>query len=208
MEETKNQVLVPNIYQKILSLMSELDYIQKGEKTVNGQYRFVSHDQVTSKIHPLLVKHRFLIIPSTENITRDGNRTSVMMQFTFMNVDCPTDQFTVRGPGDGIDGGDKGPGKAISYAFKLACLKMFCLETGEDPDQDANATYEPEKCHQFDSMLPEDLTDKEKTKLVKFLEHSAKSMNKHVEDVKREACNRMDDFIKALRKWNSKKDKE
>jgi len=195
-----------NLHQRILGVMTDLEYIQKCEKTVNGQYRFVSHDQVTAKVHPLLVKHGITMIPSIEEMVRDGNRTTVKLLIAVVNADNPTDNVQIRMIADGIDGGDKGPGKALSYAFKMACLKLFCLETGEDPDQNADAVYEPEKCHQFDSMLPDDLTDKERNKLVKFLDHSAKSLNKNVEDVKREACSRMDDFIKGLRKWNPKKD--
>ena len=48
-------------------------------------------------------------------------------------------------PGYGIDPADKGIGKAISYSFKYALLKTFCLETGDDPDQDQSSKYEPAK---------------------------------------------------------------
>jgi hypothetical protein len=212
METTKN------LHQRILGVMSELEYIQKGDKTVNGQYRFVSHDAVSAKVHPLLVKYGLTIIPSVEELTQDGNRTCVKLLIAVVNVDDPTQIMQIRMVAYGIDGGgtskdgrqisvgDKGPGKAISYAYKYALLKLFCLETGEDSDHDAEAAYEPEKCHLFNTLLPSDLTDKEHVKLAKFLVHSAKSMNKHVEDVKREAITRMDDFIKAFRKWNPKKD--
>ena len=205
MEENK---IVPNIYQKILAVMGELDYIQKGPKTVNGQYRYASHDQVTSALHPLLVKHRIAVIPTVEEAIQEGNRTVVKQLISFVNADCPTDNFTVRSVGYGIDTGDKGPGKAISYAFKMACLKTFCLETGEDPDHDANASYEPAKCLEFDSILPQDLSDKDKIKLKKFLAYSSAVLETHVEDVKREAVKRPEDFLKNFFNWNTKKPKE
>ncbi len=211
--------IVPNIHQRILGIMSELHYIAKGDKTVNGQYRFVSHDQVTSKVHPLLVKYGVTVIPSVEDMMQDGNRTTIKLLVNFVNADVPTDCFTLRYISHAIDGGgtnkdgkpipvgDKGPGKAISYAYKYALLKTFCLETGEDPDYDANACYEPPKCLKFDSMLPP-LTDKEKAKLNKFLAYSSQSLQKHVEDVKREALERMHDFMTAFRNWNPKKKDE
>lgn len=200
-----------NIYQKIKCIMSEVDYIQKGNKTVNGQYRFVSHDQVTSKIHPLLVKYGVLVIPSVQNITQDNNRTSVMLQVVFVNADDPKDNFLVQFPGYGVDSGDKGPGKAISYAFKYAILKTLCLETGDDPDNDANALYEPEKCLEFDLEMAR-AAEKDKSiekmgdKIDKFLRHSSEATGKHVEDLKREAIKKLPEFIEALKKW-SKKDK-
>ena len=208
--------IVPNIHQKIIDIMAELDYIEKGDKTVNGQYRFVSHDQVTAKIHPLLVKHRVTAIPSTEDLIQDGNRTTVKLLLTFTNADCPSDCFTTRFIAHGIDGGgttkdgreipigDKGPGKAISYAYKYAMLKTFCLETGDDPDNDANVAYEPEKCQEFDLKIVALLNEAEKKKLNKFLTECAASTNKHVEEVKREAMTRFDQFMEAFKKWSKK----
>ncbi len=184
--------------------MGDLSYIQKGSKTVNGQYRFASHDQVTAAVHPYLVKHGVVVIPSLEEITQEGNRTQAKMVVTFVNADQPSDQLTVRYPGYGVDSGDKGPGKAMSYAMKYAYMKVFCLETGDDPDNDANACYEPPKCLEFDSLLPP-MSDKETAKLNKFLAHSSLSLKKPIEDVKREAVTRMDSFLKAFKTWSSKK---
>ncbi len=192
-----------NLVQRILAVMGDIDYIQKGEARVNGQYRFASHDQVSAAIHPLLVKHGIAILPSVEEITQEGNRTMVKLLMTFVNVDNAQDCFASRFVGYGVDSGDKGPGKAISYAYKYGVLKTFVLETGEDPDFDQNARYEPVKCLDFDLRLP-NMSDKEKAKMQKFLSYSAEVMNKHVEDVKHEALNRMEDFLKAFANWNPK----
>ena len=193
-----------NLVQRILAVMGDIDYIQKGEARVNGQYRFASHDQVSAAIHPLLVKHGIAILPSVEEITQEGNRTMVKLLMTFVNADNAQDCFASRFVGYGVDSGDKGPGKAISYACKYGYLKTFCLETGDDPDFDQNARYEPVKCLDFDLRLP-NMSDKEKAKMQKFLSYSAEVMNKHVEDVKHEALNRMEDFLKAFANWNPTK---
>lgn len=206
-----------NIHQKIIGIMSELHYISKGEKTVNGQYRFVSHDQVTAKIHPLLVKYRLTVIPTVEEMTQDGNRTIVRLLVSFVNADKPEENFTERFISYGIDGGgvtkdgrsipagDKGPGKAISYAFKYALLKTFCLETGDDPDNDANASYEPPKCLEFETLLPV-MAKKDRQRLENFLAYSSHILEKHIEDVKREAVTRMDKFMESFKKWKPKEE--
>ena len=188
--------------------MSELDYVAKGDTKVNGQYRFVSHDAVTAKIHPLLVKYGVTIISTVEEMTQEANRTVVKLLLTFVNVDCPSDQFTVRYTGYGIDPSDKGPGKAISYAYKYALLKTFCLETGDDPDNDAKSLYEPAKCLEFTLALPAGLTEKQGEHLVRFLKHSSKVTGKHVEDIKREAVKRMPEFLDACWRWKEPKKKE
>jgi hypothetical protein len=185
--------------------MAELDYIQKSEKRVNNQYRFVSHDQVTAAIHPMLVKHRILIIPHTKEIKQDQNRTEVIMKITLVNPDNPSEFFYVDFPGYGIDTGDKGVGKAISYAFKYAVLKLFCLETGDDPDNDQNAVYEPEKCLDFDLALIANGASKERQKKIQqFLEQTAKETGKHVESLKAAALKGMKEFMNAFEKWESK----
>lgn len=191
--------------QRLIAIMNDLHYIQKGSKMVNNQYRFVSHDQVSSAVHPLLVKHGVLVIPTVEESKQEGNRTEVKLLVSFANADNPEDSFHVRYFGYGIDSGDKGPGKAISYAYKYALLKVLCLETGDDPDQDASATYEPIKCLEFDAALPEDMSDKDKKKIGQFLEYSAEVTGKHVEDMKREAMNRLPQFLEAAKKWTGSK---
>lgn len=199
---------VPNIYQKIWGIMNELDYIQKGKKeAVIGpqQYRFVSHDQVTAAIHPLLVKYRMVIIPTVEEIRQETNRTVVKLAVVFRNIDVPEDCFVSYHYGYGIDGGDKGPGKAVSYAYKYALLKTFCLETGDDPDKDQNVVHESEKCLEFDSLIPLDFTQKDINHMNKFMQERAKALKGNVEDIKREAVKRMPDFLAALKKWDPKK---
>lgn len=185
--------------------MEELTYIQKGDAKVNGQYKFVSHDDVSEKVHPLLVKHRVLALPSTIDIKQEGNRTSIMLRVFFVNVDNPVDQFSVDFPGYGVDPSDKGPGKAISYAFKYACLKTFCLETGEDPDKDSKSHYEPPKCLEFDLLIPSTFTEAEKKRLNKFLAESAEAQGKHIEEIKASAVSKMDQFLEVFKKWNGGK---
>jgi hypothetical protein len=205
METPQPQRIVPNIFQRILGIMSELKHIAKGDLKVNGQYTFVSHDAVAAKVHPLLVKYGVAVIPTVEEMTQDHNRTTVKLAISFVNSDCPSDYFISRYLGYGIDNGDKGPGKAISYAYKYGLLKTFCLETGDDPDNDATAAYEPPKCLEFDSILPNDMNDKDKSKLKKFLAFSSQVLKLHVEDVKREAVKRPEDFLKRFNDWNPNK---
>jgi hypothetical protein len=194
-----------NIYQRLLAVMEEVKFIAKGTEKVNGQYRFVSHDAVAAKIHPMLVKHGIAVITSVEECRQEGNRTIVKLCVIFRNADLPQDAFAVNHWGYGVDNGDKGIGKAVSYAFKYAMLKTFCLETGDDPDNDAKAAYEPEKCQEFDSMLPPDISGKDMQKIIRFVDERAKTLGKYAEDVKREAIKRMPEFLEAVKKWDPKK---
>lgn len=194
-----------NIYQKIIEIMQDLDYVQKSDKTVNGQYRFASHDQVTAAVHPRLVKSGIVVIPTIDELRQEGNRTVVKLCVVFKNADDPNDCFSSIWYGYGVDAGDKGPGKAVSYAYKYALLKTFALETGEDPDEDAKAAYEPAQCLEFELQLPKTMNKRERDKMNAFLAHSAEIMRTDVEEVKREAVKRFEEFMIAFKKWTDKK---
>jgi hypothetical protein len=154
-EQSKKEIL--NIYQRILAVMADVSYIEKEKKTVNNQYRFVSHDAVTSATSEAFIKHGVYAKPRIikneittiqiekynkyEKITLKENSfvCTVEVEYDFINVDNPADRITgINGLGQGIDNQDKACGKAISYACKYALLKALGIETGDDPEKDIN----------------------------------------------------------------------
>jgi hypothetical protein len=122
-----------NIYQRIAAVMAEVDYIQK-EKKQGMRYSIVSHDAVTAKVRPILLKHGVVYWPESLLREQVGNTTMVNLSVRFQNIDNPDDFLAVETCGYGVDDQDKGPGKAMSYAVKYALLKCLGLETGDDPD--------------------------------------------------------------------------
>ena len=149
---------IKNIFQRILAVMAEVDYIQKGDKKVANQYKYVSHDQVSEAIHPQLVKHGIAVVPTVKSMTQEENRTVMCLAVGFINVDNPEDRFVIESWGYGIDTGDKGPGKSYSYAFKYAILKTFMLETGDDPDHDQESKFGlPITRDQYEELLEMDV---------------------------------------------------
>ena len=133
-----------NIAQRISAAMADVDYIQK-EKKAGMQYTIVSHDAVTAKVRPILHKHGIVYYPKDMAVEQVGNRTQAMFNVRFENIDDRSDFIDVATFGYGVDGQDKGPGKAMSYGVKYALLKVLGLETGDDPDtvQDASADFKP-----------------------------------------------------------------
>lgn len=130
----------PNIHQRLVAASKEIGHIDK-EATKAG-FKAVSHDKVTDAIRGPLLNAGVLAAPLSMERTQNGNRTEVDMVVRFANSDNPEDYIDVPSFGYGIDSRDKGPGMAISYAFKYACLKVLSLRTGEDTDFPAEATPE------------------------------------------------------------------
>ena len=146
-----------NIYQKLLNVMTDVRYIEKEKKTVNNQYRFVSHDAVTAATSEAFIKHGVYAKPRivkneittievdrynkfTQSTIKETNFVcSVEVEYDFINVENPDDRITgINGLGQGIDNQDKACGKAISYACKYALLKALGIETGDEPEKDVD----------------------------------------------------------------------
>ncbi|XAI96545.1 essential recombination function protein [Microcystis phage Mae-JY35] len=135
-----------NVHQRLAAAMEEVDYIQK-ERKQGMNYTIVSHDAVTAKVRPVLLKNGIVYYPVRCEHIHNGNRAECAMTVRFVNIDAPADFFDVPTFGYGIDTQDKGPGKAMSYAVKYALLKALGLETGDDPDTEA-AEFSPRDAHQ------------------------------------------------------------
>lgn len=134
-----------NVHQRLAAAMTEVDYIQK-ERKQGMSYTIVSHDAVTAKVRPVLLKNGIVYYPVRCEHSHNGNRAECSMTVRFVNIDDTADFFDVPTFGYGIDSQDKGPGKAMSYAVKYALLKALGLETGDDPDTD-NIDYSPNDAH-------------------------------------------------------------
>ncbi|MEC9345527.1 MAG: ERF family protein [Pseudomonadota bacterium] len=135
----------PNIYQRLHAAAGEIKRIAK-EKPKGLMYEVVTHDAVTAACKPVLLARGVHYHPVNMRVTQCGNRTEVLMDVRFVNIDKPDDFVDVPSCGYGIDPQDKGPGKAMSYAVKFALLKALGLETGEDADLEQPANHEaPQK---------------------------------------------------------------
>lgn len=130
-----------NVHQRLLAVMAEVSYIQKDRAI--GNYKVVTHDAVTAKVRPALVKHGVIYYPQNLEAVQNGNRTEMKLDIKFVNAADPSDFILVPSLGYGIDAQDKGPGKAVSYAVKMALLKALGLETGEDADDGTEEVHKP-----------------------------------------------------------------
>jgi len=134
-----------NIYQRINAVMSKLPAIEpdkmhpvfnKDKKKV-GEFPYISHDAVTKTVQPLFTKHGIVVRPTVTDRKESGNRVELDVDVDFINMDDPKDLMTVHAIGYGCDGFDKGPGKAMSYALKVAYQKVLMLNSGDDTGEDA-----------------------------------------------------------------------
>lgn len=130
-----------NIYEKIASIMGDIQYLAKDDRVEFNKtsYRALSEEKVTSIMRAELLKHKLIVYPVAQTTNRAGTITHVDVTYRMVNVEDSNEYIEIASCGDGADTQDKGSGKAMTYAFKYMWLRTFALPTGEDPDKISSA---------------------------------------------------------------------
>jgi len=135
-----------DLYEKLLAIQQSVDNIIKDGKNQSDKYDFASNENVLDRFRPLLNQHHLLLIPRMEAAaihegqTRSGTaRYLTEITFTMIWYDVESgDTLPVPWYAQGVDlAGEKGVGKAATYAEKTFLLKFFHVPTNkDDPDND------------------------------------------------------------------------
>jgi hypothetical protein len=135
------------VYRAIAAVTAKLtkDGIGKDRHNQQQGYAFRGIDDVYNALAPLLAAEQLCILPrvkSRDVIERQTQRggtlfyVSVDVDFHFVSA-VDGSQHVVSMPGEAMDSGDKATNKAMSAAYKYACLQTFCIPTEGDNDADA-----------------------------------------------------------------------
>lgn len=137
------------IFEKLVAVNKSIESISKDRKNQAQGFKFRGIDDVYNSLHKPLSDNEVFIVPKIlkhdvfERTTKNGGvnfQTIVMMEYTFRTTDGSSVSCVVVGEAN--DMGDKGAGKAMSYALKSALFQMFTIPTEGDNDPDAHSvTY-------------------------------------------------------------------
>ena len=146
-----------NIYEKLLTISSELNTLNKNLEVGTGKssYKAVGESIVLDAVKPLELKHKVYSYPVSRRVIESGvlenevtvNGTPTIKKnlyerietiYRFVNIEKPEEYVDIVSYGDGIDSQDKSVGKAMTYADKYALMKAYKIVTGDDPDKDAS----------------------------------------------------------------------
>lgn len=146
-----------NIYEKMAAITAELSAVAKNLRVGEGRnaYNAVGEADVLAAVKPLEAKYQVYSYPYGRSILESDVLTTrktyngqeqesskffmrVETVYRFVNTEKPDEYIDVKTYGDGIDAGDKAPGKAMTYGDKYALLKAYKIITGDDPDQNAS----------------------------------------------------------------------
>ena len=157
-----------NIYQRINAVMNDCEYLQK-KKAQQG--KGIKYDEVIAMLREHLIKHGVVMVINQEGFESIGKfdtNNQVIYQGKYVmdlvNMDNPDEKVTHSVFAQGMDGGDKAPGKAITYATKISLLKVFSIETGINDESRAEArkgleTITAEQAEELDTLIEQTKTD-------------------------------------------------
>lgn len=145
-----------NIYEKLSKVTEEITAVAKNLSVGYGKssYKAVGEADVLAAVKPAEIKYGVYSYPVFREIVdsavltsvdKDGNEKRQLFMrvktvYRFVNMEKPEEYVDMVTYGDGVDPGDKAPGKAMTYADKYGLLKAYKIITGDDPDQKASET--------------------------------------------------------------------
>jgi len=130
------------LHQKLLAIRKTVPYLQKDNE--GFKFKYVSSSQTLGALRTAMDEQGVLLIPriikyeTRDHTTKSGGHeyfTIIEIEFTWVNVDDPAEMIVCPWLGHGLDDGEKGAGKAMTYAEKYFMLKFFNIATDkDDPD--------------------------------------------------------------------------
>lgn len=135
------------VYQAINRVQDALSKvgIAKDSKNEAQKFNFRGIDAIYNAISPLLATNCLCILPRMvnrtceERINKNGTAlfyVTVEAEFDLVSAEDGS-KHTIKTFGEAMDSGDKATNKAMSAAYKYACLQAFAIPTEGDNDADA-----------------------------------------------------------------------
>jgi len=148
-----------NLFEKIQAIGDEIRNLEKGLTVGSGNYSYkaVGDLDVTLAVKDAEKKYKVVSIPIKQDlinseviksIDKSSGKESlkfidtVKMTLRIVDLEDVNQYIDIESFGKGIDSGDKGFGKASTYARKYALLNAYKIATGEDPDKNKSETIE------------------------------------------------------------------
>lgn len=182
-----------NLFEKLLNITNDIATVNKNLVVGEGKtsYKAVGEADVLKAVKELEFKYKVYSYPfsrqivdreilQTEKEYDNGTIQRSTKQFMrietvyrFVNVEKPDEFIDITTYGDGLDSGDKAPGKAMTYSDKYALLKAYKMITGDDPDQNPSddENWKSAKVTDLEAKTIYSLIMNTGTDLNRFLEH-------------------------------------
>ncbi|EQM28648.1 ERF family protein [Bacillus sp. FSL W8-0445] len=207
-----------NIYQKLVEVRKAVPYLKKSNQ--GHQYNYTGSSQVVGAIREKIDELGLLLIPAIvdKKVTaeKNGNRityfTELDIEYTWVNAEKPDETIKTTFYAQGIDiGGEKGVGKALTYAEKYFLLKQFNVPTDQD---DPDAFQQKVESSKPPEMITQEQKDEIQSLAQSYVELRGQGNVKtvltalNVMDINKIQKGEADKCIFQLKRWVTKAQKE
>lgn len=131
-----------NLLQKLLEIRKAMPFLKKEAVNQGQGFNYVSSSQVLGIFREKADELGVLIVPRVTNGTCGEKGKQLLVElyidYEVVNVEDPKDKINIPFYAQGLDMGEKGVGKALTYGEKYLILKLFNVPTDKD-DPDAGA---------------------------------------------------------------------
>jgi len=164
---------LPNLWQRINAVRAEMTPVSKDQTIGEGNfaYEVTTHEAVNAVLRPLMAKHGLVdyLDPIEVEIVDTGikygkpEKARPLYQhrgryhYVVVNCDDPEDLLSIIVTGWGEDAGDKGPGKASTYAFKAGRVKLFSMSAGDG--EESRIREENIRPPEYERLTPRDIDE-------------------------------------------------
>jgi hypothetical protein len=132
------------LHQRLLEVRKSITSIQKDERNQYHKFNYASSSAVLKALRDAMDSNGVLLIPSvtgreTGELTTQDDKKNILthldITYRWVNVDNPEETIECSWYAQGIDAGERGVGKALTYAEKYFLLRFFNVPTDDlDPD--------------------------------------------------------------------------
>lgn len=141
-----------NLTSAICAVMSAVNYVQGTGQNTYDRYSYTTEEDLLRRLQPAMSAHGLALVPdditvSTSDVTTAKGKTEtrydIIVRYILRHTSGETQRITA--PGCGQDRGDKGVYKAMTGAHKYALRQLFCVPTGDEPENESQPQREPAK---------------------------------------------------------------
>lgn len=165
-----NKTPSPMIYEKISLIMSDMTAVGKSGNNQQQNWKYRKIDDLKNASNPIFTKHKVFYSPEilehtkTERDTKNGGKQihhEMKIKYRLYTTDGSFVEATVIG--EAMDSGDKGAGKAQTYAEKVMLIQVLNIPTEEqaksDPDSDEHEITNGENAETADQKDSDKVTE-------------------------------------------------
>ena len=146
-EQMMTEITSKEVYKAINAVtkeMSEVGIKKAGENKAQN-YKFRGIDDVYNALSSVISKHGLCILPAMLERNCEERMSNKNSALFYVTVKARFDlvsaidgsSHSIFTYGEAMDSGDKATNKAMSAAYKYACMQAFCIPTEGDNDADA-----------------------------------------------------------------------